>query len=285
MGSHLVSLLVRPKGYTLLSKRRINAGTYWSQSHGEVSIVTVMWKQAFRMQFSRVAIRLRHLLGSSVHQHVPGSTFCARCSSTGSTEGDNLVFELRHYRVQTGHQRCFLDLTMEHMHVRASHSPMVGFWYTELGSGINDVVHIWQYRSLSDRAHVRQGLAKDRAWQEGFMAQILPMMLTQKNTLIRCFPGTTVTYPEPGTGHYELQEVVFPGRVKEAGAAIQDLRYPGAKLAAAWYNLFSKLDTGWLLWHHKNLDDIMHRPDRESHTDLKITKSKLLIPMPYSPMK
>ena len=31
------------------------------------------------------------------------------------------------------------------MHLRTSHSKLVGYWITEIGGGIHDVVHIWEY--------------------------------------------------------------------------------------------------------------------------------------------
>ena len=67
-----------------------------------------------------------------------------RCFSTTSTTRDK-VYEIRTYVVHPRDQRPFLDLTKEWIHLRTGHSKLIGYWTNELGDGINDLVHLWEY--------------------------------------------------------------------------------------------------------------------------------------------
>ena len=51
------------------------------------------------------------------------------------------------YHVNPGQYRDFIGATNKHIHLRTAHSPLLGYWATDLG-GINEVVHIWEYRTL-----------------------------------------------------------------------------------------------------------------------------------------
>ncbi|WAR11666.1 NPS3B-like protein [Mya arenaria] len=109
------------------------------------------------------------------------------------------IYELRTYVVNPRDQRQFLDLSKEWMHLRTAHSKLIGYWTNELGSGINDMVHIWEYDSLKHRADVRQRLAGDPEWVGSYFSKILPWLQRQENDLLRCLPGTEVK-DAPGSG-------------------------------------------------------------------------------------
>ena len=46
---------------------------------------------------------------------------------------------------------------------RGDYSQLFGFWYTEAGP-LNQVVHIWPYESLEERAQVRAKAVEDGVW-------------------------------------------------------------------------------------------------------------------------
>jgi len=60
------------------------------------------------------------------------------------------IYELRTYAVHPKDVKAFVDLSKEWMHLRLSHSKLVGYWTAELGAGINDMVHIWEYGGCLD---------------------------------------------------------------------------------------------------------------------------------------
>lgn len=59
---------------------------------------------------------------------------------------------------------------------------MVGYFTTEIGP-LNQVVHLWAYESLDDRAARRAELAADAQWA-GYLAKILPMIQTMESKIL-----------------------------------------------------------------------------------------------------
>ncbi|MBI3635643.1 MAG: NIPSNAP family protein [Candidatus Rokubacteria bacterium] len=74
------------------------------------------------------------------------------------------VYELRWYRTHTGRTGEWLTHFKEVMPTREKHMHRVGLWQTEMGQ-LNEVVHMWAFKDLNDRAAKRAGLATEPAWQ------------------------------------------------------------------------------------------------------------------------
>jgi hypothetical protein len=84
------------------------------------------------------------------------------------------VYELRWYRTQPGRAGEWLDLFKAVMPTRDKHMRRVGLWQTQMGQ-LNEVVHLWVFRDLNDRAAARARLAQEPAWQE-FLARATPLL-------------------------------------------------------------------------------------------------------------
>jgi hypothetical protein len=59
---------------------------------------------------------------------------------------------------------------------------LIGYFSTDIGL-LNQVVHIWGYQSLDDRASRRARLAADAGWQV-FLGKIAPFMVRQENRIL-----------------------------------------------------------------------------------------------------
>src|SRR4026208_784522 len=46
---------------------------------------------------------------------------------------------------------------------RKKYSPLTAFWHTEIGP-LNEIIHVWGYRDLAERARVRAEAAKESNW-------------------------------------------------------------------------------------------------------------------------
>ncbi|KAK6177984.1 hypothetical protein SNE40_012833 [Patella caerulea] len=99
-----------------------------------------------------------------------------------TTSEQKPIYELRCYNVYPKDFKRFLDLTTEWIAVRTKYSKMMGYWTSEIG-GLNDVLHIWEYDSLSHRASVRKALSGDEEWAKNYFSLILPMLIRQDNSL------------------------------------------------------------------------------------------------------
>lgn len=59
---------------------------------------------------------------------------------------------------------------------------LVGYFTTEIGT-LNQLVHLWAYESLEDRATRRARLLADPAWR-AYAAKVQPLVLTQENRIL-----------------------------------------------------------------------------------------------------
>ncbi len=59
---------------------------------------------------------------------------------------------------------------------------LVGYFTSEIGA-LNQVVHLWAYESLADRAARRARLLQDPAWQ-AYAVKVQPFVLTQENKIL-----------------------------------------------------------------------------------------------------
>ena len=59
---------------------------------------------------------------------------------------------------------------------------LVGYFTTETGE-LNQVVHLWAYEDVADRAARRAKLLADPRWQE-YAKKVQPLVLTQQNKVL-----------------------------------------------------------------------------------------------------
>jgi hypothetical protein len=59
---------------------------------------------------------------------------------------------------------------------------LLGYFTTELGP-LNQVVHLWAYEDLSDRACRREKLLSDERWKT-YAAKVQPLVLAQENKIL-----------------------------------------------------------------------------------------------------
>jgi hypothetical protein len=74
-----------------------------------------------------------------------------------------LIYEIRTYRLAPGSVSEVEKRFGEAYEYRKKYSELTGFFHTEIGP-LNEIVHIWGYRDLAERARVRGEAAKDANW-------------------------------------------------------------------------------------------------------------------------
>lgn len=93
------------------------------------------------------------------------------------------VYEIRTYRTHVGKLAEWIGHFTEALKIREKYSKIVGLWSTEI-SQLNEVVHIWAYNDLNQRADVRGRVAQDPEWQ-AFLAKGTPLLAdTRSNILV-----------------------------------------------------------------------------------------------------
>lgn len=59
----------------------------------------------------------------------------------------------------------------------------IGYFTTETGN-LNQVVFMWGFESLDDRAARRERMAQDPAWQR-YLSKVVPLLVSQENRILK----------------------------------------------------------------------------------------------------
>jgi len=95
-----------------------------------------------------------------------------------------MYYEMRTYTVQVGYLNEYLKHFEEVGYpIISKYQKLVGFFYTEIGE-LNQIVHIWEWESLDERAKQRKALYSDPEWLENFIPKAFPMLLKQESKLM-----------------------------------------------------------------------------------------------------
>jgi hypothetical protein len=97
-----------------------------------------------------------------------------------------VIVEMREYTLHAGKVPEYLQLyEREGLAIqREILGHLVGYYTTEIGPAINQVVHLWAYESFEDRQHRRARLAEHPGWQ-AYVQKMRPMLVAQTNRLMR----------------------------------------------------------------------------------------------------
>ena len=71
-----------------------------------------------------------------------------------------MIYEMRVYTVKPGSVGEYESRFAEAYKAREKYSKLGAMWHTEIGP-LNQVIHIWPYESLQQRAEIRATSAKD----------------------------------------------------------------------------------------------------------------------------
>jgi hypothetical protein len=96
------------------------------------------------------------------------------------------VYELRWYRAHVGKLAEWLSLFKAVMPAREKYSKNVGVFQTEAGQ-LNEVVHLWAYKDLNDRAAVRGKVLQDPDWQ-AYLGKSAPLLADMKSIILNPAP-------------------------------------------------------------------------------------------------
>ena len=100
-----------------------------------------------------------------------------------------MIVEMREYTLRAGTVTAYLELyEREGLAIqREILGHLVGYYTTEVGPAVNQVVHLWAYESFEDRLERRERLAKDPGWQ-AYLQKMRPMLVAQCNRLLAPAP-------------------------------------------------------------------------------------------------
>ena len=99
-----------------------------------------------------------------------------------------MIYEIRTYNLKPGNVPKYEALFAEAYPTRQKYSPLFGYFHTEIGP-LNQLVHIWAYDNLQQRADIRAAATKDPSGK--WPPQGTDMLLTQENDILTPIKGMT----------------------------------------------------------------------------------------------
>ena len=133
-----------------------------------------------------------------------------------------MIYEMRIYTVKPGAVAEWEGRFAEAYPVREKYSRLGGMWHTEFGP-LNQVLHIWHYRSMQERADIRAAALKDDSGKWPPRSQDL--LMTQEVEILDPVPNMPDWDGEPKQwgNLYELRQYTYaPGDIGKVAQAFGD---------------------------------------------------------------
>jgi NIPSNAP protein len=177
-----------------------------------------------------------------------------------------MIYEIRTYTLKPGNVPEYEKRFADGIEVRSKYSRLYGFWHTEIGP-LNQVVHIWAYDSLQQRAEARAAAARDPSGK--WPPKAPELVLTQESDILVPIQGM---HDHSGTQElgavYELRMYTYPSGavagVAEAFAQAYAGRHGVYPVGGIWTSDLGNLNRLYQLFPYRNWD---HR--EEVRTELR----------------
>ncbi|MBI2206478.1 MAG: NIPSNAP family protein [Candidatus Rokubacteria bacterium] len=205
-----------------------------------------------------------------------------------------MIYEIRTYQLAPGSVAEVEKRFGEAYEYRKKYSEISAFLHSEIGP-LNEIVHIWGYRDLADRARVRAESSKDANWPP----KIQEFIRAMKSEIVNPFPFLPdVTPGNVGPifelRYYTLKPGQLPGMQKGWEGAIPE-RVKLSPLVLAGPVEFGQANGFVHIWAYKSLDQRMQIRDEARKKGvwpppgggdrLLTQETKILLPASWSPLK
>ena len=84
-------------------------------------------------------------------------------STQQMNNGVGMIYEVRTYNLQPGSVPVYEENFAKALPAREKLSKLSAFWHTEFGT-LNQVIHVWPYESIEERASIRAEAEKVPEW-------------------------------------------------------------------------------------------------------------------------
>lgn len=219
----------------------------------------------------------------------------------GQATGSPKIYEMRTYYVKPKAFAEFMQLTNDYIHLKAdSNSKLNGYWTSDIG-GLNEVTHIWEYDSYTQKMEAQKSLLQDETWVNNYRKKILKMLVKQDNLVMNPCPWFDVKPPLSIGGVYELRmyDLILGKKEQWEHRFIQGF-FERCKLSepvGVWFTEFGPINRVVMLWPYRSLDDRSKirkeaqgleewiEAIRDCSSFLAKGHNKVLVPAEFSPWK
>lgn len=205
-----------------------------------------------------------------------------------------MIYEIRTYRIAPGSLAEVEKRFGEAYEYRKKYSELTAFWHTEIGP-LNEIVHVWGYRDLAERARIRGEAAKDANWPpkiQEFIREMRSEIIVPFGFLPEVRPGKVGPIFE--LRYYTLRPGTLPDMAKGWEQKIPE-RVKLSPLVLAGPVEFGKANGFVHIWAYASMDQRLQIRDEARKKgvwpppgggDRLLTQdNKILLPSAFSPLQ
>jgi hypothetical protein len=211
-----------------------------------------------------------------------------------------MIYELRTYTVKQGSlPEVIKNSSTVSRSIRGDdYGKLEGYWATEIGP-LNQVVHLWGYTDLNERARLRAELAMNERWTKEYLPLNKEALVRQDIRLLNPVIGPVVPAQSPNV--YELRTYRTKPRAVHQWAELMKktlvVREKYSKIVGLWITEAGQPNEVCHIWAYRDLN---HRAQvratavadpewqaflKESGPLLDEMHSTIMVPAPHSPMQ
>jgi len=205
-----------------------------------------------------------------------------------------MIYEVRTYKCKPHTVNEVVKRFGDAYEKRKQHSQLAAFFTTEIGP-LNQIIHIWPYNDLNERAKVRAESVKDGSWPP----KIAEFMVEQISEIFVPFAITPEMKPGKFGPIYEWRSYTLtPGalnRVMENWSKAVPERAKRSPLTMAMYSDLGPLNKFVHIWPYESLNQRAQVrgqaakdgiwPPKGGEGTLIAQENKICIPVPFSPLQ
>ncbi|MSQ88985.1 MAG: NIPSNAP family protein [Betaproteobacteria bacterium] len=209
-----------------------------------------------------------------------------------------MIYEMRTYDLKPRTLAEVMKRFGEAYEKRRKFSELYAFWYTEIGP-LNQIIHVWPYENLEERARIRAAAVKDGGWPPRtgeFIARMRSDIMMPWGDLPAVEPGKVGPY-------FEMRSYCFnPGdlpKIQASWAQALPNRLKLSPLLALWYSELGELNRFVHIWPYRSLDQRMALRQQaiasggwpptlgqgDAAYNLITQETKILLAAPFSPLQ
>jgi NIPSNAP len=205
-----------------------------------------------------------------------------------------VIYEIRTYRIAPGSLAEVEKRFGEGYEYRKKYSELTAFLHTEIGP-LNEIVHIWGYRDLAERARIRGEASKEANWPPkigDFVREMRSEIITPFSFIPEVRPGKIGPVFE--LRYYTLKPGSLPGMAKGWEEKIPE-RAKLSPIVLAGPVEFGKANGFVHIWAYSSMDQRMQVRDEARKKgvwpppgggDRLLTQdNKILLPASFSPLQ
>jgi hypothetical protein len=165
-----------------------------------------------------------------------------------------VIFEMRTYLMKPGSIPRVEELFGAGLPARARLSRFGGFWRTEVGT-LNQIIHVWPYKDLAEREHIRAEAIRTGIWP----VKIQDVILDMESKILHAAPFSPHFEPGEHGNLYEFRTYTYSAgaiaKVIEAWTPLIGARSAISPLVFAGHTEIGPLNQWVHVWAYKNMAD------------------------------